>query len=133
MGIKKYKPTSAARRLTTVSDFADITRDRPEKSLTEAMKRSGGRNSTGAITSWWRGHFGLEWQRAARRTAKEAIARLAAWCGDLERGARGIGKTIVVRAARGLAAAFDLWRALKLASGGLVISLRRRIDRWRRR
>src|SRR6478736_1213424 len=50
MGIKKYKPTSATRRLTTVSDFADITRDRPEKSLTEAMKRSGGRNVHGHIT-----------------------------------------------------------------------------------
>lgn len=50
MGIKKYKPTSAARRLTTVSDFAEITRDRPEKSLTEEMRRSGGRNVHGHIT-----------------------------------------------------------------------------------
>ena len=50
MGVKSYKPTSAARRLTTVSDFADITRDRPEKSLTQAMRRSGGRNSDGHIT-----------------------------------------------------------------------------------
>jgi large subunit ribosomal protein L2 len=50
MGIKKFKPTSAARRLTTVSDFAEITRDRPEKSLTQAIKRSGGRNSDGHIT-----------------------------------------------------------------------------------
>ncbi len=50
MGIKKFKPTSASRRLTTVSDFAEITRGRPEKSLTEAMKRSGGRNSDGHIT-----------------------------------------------------------------------------------
>ncbi len=50
MGIKKFKPTSAARRLTTVSDFAEITRDRPYKGLTESMKRSGGRNSDGHIT-----------------------------------------------------------------------------------
>jgi large subunit ribosomal protein L2 len=50
MGIKKYKPTSAARRLMTVSDFADITKDTPEKSLTEPLKRSGGRNVHGHIT-----------------------------------------------------------------------------------
>ena len=50
MGIKSFKPTSAARRLTTVSDFAEITRDIPEKTLTTAMRRSGGRNSDGHIT-----------------------------------------------------------------------------------
>ena len=50
MGIKKYKPTSAARRLMTVSDFADITKDTPEKTLTEPLKRSGGRNVHGHIT-----------------------------------------------------------------------------------
>ncbi len=50
MGIKSFKPTSAARRLTTVSDFAEITRDTPEKTLTTAMRRSGGRNSDGHIT-----------------------------------------------------------------------------------
>jgi large subunit ribosomal protein L2 len=50
MGVKKFKPTSAARRLMTVSDFAEITRDRPEKSLTQSMKRSGGRNGDGHIT-----------------------------------------------------------------------------------
>ncbi|WP_224362277.1 50S ribosomal protein L2 [Hyalangium versicolor] len=50
MGIKKYKPTSAARRLMTVSDFADITKDTPEKKLTESLKRSGGRNVHGHIT-----------------------------------------------------------------------------------
>ncbi|MDY7230677.1 50S ribosomal protein L2 [Hyalangium rubrum] len=50
MGIKKYKPTSAARRLMTVSDFADITKDTPEKSLTAPLKRSGGRNVHGHIT-----------------------------------------------------------------------------------
>ena len=50
MGLKKFKPTSAARRHTTVSDFAEITRDIPNKGLTESMKRSGGRNGFGHIT-----------------------------------------------------------------------------------
>ena len=50
MGLKKYKPTSAGRRLMTTSDFAEITKDRPEKGLTESMKRSGGRNVHGHIT-----------------------------------------------------------------------------------
>src|SRR5438876_1721469 len=50
MGLKKFKPTSASRRLTTVSDFAEITKDRPEKQLTAAMRRSGGRNVHGHIT-----------------------------------------------------------------------------------
>ena len=50
MGLKKFKPTSAARRLMTVSDFAEITKDSPEKTLTTAMRRSGGRNVHGHIT-----------------------------------------------------------------------------------
>src|SRR6188768_4188333 len=50
MGLKKFKPTSAARRLMTVSDFAEITSDTPEKTLTTAMRRSGGRNVHGHIT-----------------------------------------------------------------------------------
>jgi len=50
MALKKYKPTSAARRLMTVQDFSDITRDWPEKKLTQAMRKSGGRNVHGHIT-----------------------------------------------------------------------------------
>src|SRR5208283_4426026 len=50
MGIRKFKPTSPARRLTTVSDFAEITKGTPEKTLTESMRRSGGRNVHGHIT-----------------------------------------------------------------------------------
>jgi large subunit ribosomal protein L2 len=50
MGIRKFKPTSAARRLTTVSDFAELTKAKPEKTLTESMRRSGGRNVHGHIT-----------------------------------------------------------------------------------
>ena len=51
MGVKSYKPTSAARRLMTVSDFAEITKRTPEKSLTVAKKRTGGRNAHGHITT----------------------------------------------------------------------------------
>ena len=50
MGVIKYKPTSAGRRLMTVSDFAEITKTKPEKALTESMRRSGGRNGDGHIT-----------------------------------------------------------------------------------
>ena len=51
MGVKSYKPTSAGRRLMTVSDFAEITRRKPEKKLTAAKKRTGGRNAHGHITT----------------------------------------------------------------------------------
>ncbi len=50
MPVKKYKSTSPGRRLMTVSDFAEITKKQPEKNLTAAMKRSGGRNVHGHIT-----------------------------------------------------------------------------------
>ncbi len=55
MPIRKYKPTSPARRQMTVQTFDDITVDRPYKPLTEPVKVSGGRNNTGEQTSWWRG------------------------------------------------------------------------------
>ncbi len=56
MPTKNYKPTSPGRRGMSVSDFAEITRGRPEKSLTTGrVNKSGGRNSNGRITSWHRG------------------------------------------------------------------------------
>lgn len=55
MGIRAYKPTSAGRRFYTVSDFAEITTDVPEKSLVEAKSSTGGRNHYGRITSRFRG------------------------------------------------------------------------------
>ncbi len=51
MGVKKFKPTSPGRRFATISDFAEITRTKPEKSLTEPLKKSGGRNVNGRITT----------------------------------------------------------------------------------
>lgn len=50
MGIKKFKPTTPSRRFMTGSDFAEITRDKPEKSLLLPLKKSGGRNCYGRIT-----------------------------------------------------------------------------------
>ncbi|NLE73685.1 MAG: 50S ribosomal protein L2 [Actinobacteria bacterium] len=51
MAIKSYKPTSAGRRFQTVSTFAEITTDKPEKSLLAPVNRKGGRNSYGRITT----------------------------------------------------------------------------------
>jgi large subunit ribosomal protein L2 len=51
MALKEYRPTSPARRHMTVSDFADVTKAKPEKKLTRPMKKSGGRNSHGHITT----------------------------------------------------------------------------------
>jgi len=48
--IKKYKPTSPGRRFATVSGFDEITRDRPEKSLTSELRKKAGRNVHGRIT-----------------------------------------------------------------------------------
>ena len=50
MAIKRYKPTSAGRRFMTVSAYTEITETKPERSLIEDMRKSGGRNNTGKIT-----------------------------------------------------------------------------------
>ena len=56
MGIKSFKPTSAARRFYTVADFKEITKDaEPPKALTEHQTSTGGRNNYGRITSRFRG------------------------------------------------------------------------------
>lgn len=52
---KEYKPTSAGRRGMSGLDFSEITKKRPEKSLTERLSRKGGRNCYGRITSRFRG------------------------------------------------------------------------------
>src|SRR5919197_4410498 len=55
MPLRKRKPTSAGRRFQTVSDFAEITKDTPEKSLLAPKPSTGGRNSYGRKTSRHRG------------------------------------------------------------------------------
>ena len=51
MPIKTYRPTTPTRRFQTVVSREDITRDRPEKSLVESKKRTGGRSNTGRVSS----------------------------------------------------------------------------------
>ncbi len=51
MGIKTYKPTSPGRRFITTSDFEEITKSTPEKSLLAPIKRTGGRNNNGRVTT----------------------------------------------------------------------------------
>ena len=50
MGIRQFKPVSKASRFRSVSDFAEITRTTPEKSLVEPIKKSGGRDNHGHIS-----------------------------------------------------------------------------------
>ena len=55
MAVKKFKPTSPARRFMTVSAFEEITKTEPERSLLEPLKKHAGRNAYGRITVRHRG------------------------------------------------------------------------------
>jgi large subunit ribosomal protein L2 len=55
MAIKSYKPTTPSRRHMTVLPFNEITKTEPEKSLTVALKSTGGRNKQGRMTVRHRG------------------------------------------------------------------------------
>src|SRR5919109_2192429 len=55
MGIRQFKPVTPATRFRSVSDFEEITKGTPEKSLVEPLRGSGGRNNKGHITSRYRG------------------------------------------------------------------------------
>lgn len=55
MGLKKFKPTTSSLRHTALSDFKEITKAKPEKSLLKPLRSKGGRNSYGRITVRWRG------------------------------------------------------------------------------
>ena len=49
MPLKEYKPVTPGRRGATASDYSDVTRTRPVKALTEAMRKTGGRNNVGRL------------------------------------------------------------------------------------
>lgn len=64
MPVKKFRPVTPTLRFKTVSSFVEITKTTPEKSLLEPLKKTGGRNSRGRITSR---HIGGGHKRAYRR------------------------------------------------------------------
>ena len=81
MPTKKYRPYTPSRRFMSTSDFAEVTRDRPEKSLVGRMKKSGGRNNRGRVTSRFRGGGHKRRYRTIdfRRRDKEGVpAKVAA-------------------------------------------------------
>jgi len=55
MGIRKLRPMTPATRYYSISTFEEITKTKPEKSLLAPIKKSGGRNSLGRVTSRHRG------------------------------------------------------------------------------
>lgn len=55
MGIRKHKPTTPGRRGSSVADFSELTRSTPEKSLLRPLKKTGGRNNSGRITTRHKG------------------------------------------------------------------------------
>ncbi len=69
MAVKKFKPITPSRRFMVISAFEEITRAEPEKSLMEPLKKSGGRNHHGHITSRRRGgghkrqYRRIDWKR----------------------------------------------------------------------
>jgi large subunit ribosomal protein L2 len=90
MAVKKYNPTSAGRRFQTAYDFAEITKTEPEKRLVEPLRKSGGRNALGRITSRHRGGGHKRRYRLIDfRRKKDGIpARIAAIEYDPNRSAR---------------------------------------------
>ena len=90
MALKKYKPTSPGRRFMSVSSFEEVTKSRPEKSLTEPLKKTGGRNNNGRITTRHQGGGHKRRYRVIdfKRTKDGIPAKVAAIEYDPNRSAR---------------------------------------------
>lgn len=80
MPTKQYKPTSPGRRFMVTSDYKEVTKGKPEKKLTNAKPKSGGRNSGGRITSFNRGGGGKQRYRVIdfKRNKDGIAAKVAA-------------------------------------------------------
>jgi large subunit ribosomal protein L2 len=90
MAIRKYKPTSPGRRTMSVSTFEEVTKTRPEKSLTEPLTKKGGRNNAGRITTRHQGGGHKRRYRVIdfKRTKDGVPAKVAAIEYDPNRSAR---------------------------------------------
>jgi large subunit ribosomal protein L2 len=90
MPVKKFNPTSPGRRFQTGHDFAELSKDRPEKSLTVGLRSTGGRNNQGRLTSRFMGggHKRLYRLIDFRRDKMDIPARVAAIEYDPNRTAR---------------------------------------------
>jgi large subunit ribosomal protein L2 len=90
MALKKYNPTSPGRRFMTALTFDEITKSHPEKSLTEPLRRTGGRTNRGRISIWFRGGGHKRRYRVVdfRRDKRDVPAKVAAIEYDPNRSAR---------------------------------------------
>ncbi len=90
MAIRKYKPTTPGRRISSVDTFSDITKKKPEKSLLKKRKQQAGRNSQGKITVRHRGGGAKRHVRVIdfKRTKFDVPATVASIEYDPGRGAR---------------------------------------------
>ena len=90
MGIKRVQPTSAGRRFQTFSDYSEITKQSPEKSLVTILKKSGGRNNRGRVTARRRGGGHKRYYRIIdfKRDKDNIPAKVAAIEYDPNRSAR---------------------------------------------
>src|SRR5438094_5751115 len=90
MGIRQFRPMTPATRFRSVSDFSEITKTEPEKTLLEPLRRTGGRNNKGHITSrYMSGGHKRQYRRIDFKRNKFAIpAHVAAIEYDPNRTAR---------------------------------------------
>lgn len=80
MALKTFRPLTPASRFKALPDFAEITKDKPEKALLETLKKSGGRNNNGRMTMRHRGgghkrkYRVIDFKRSKRDVIAEVIA-----------------------------------------------------------
>ena len=90
MAVKRYKPTSAGRRISSVQDFSDVTKKKPERSLVVIKKKKAGRNSAGRVTVRHRGGGAKQYIRVIdwQRKKLDILAKVSSIEYDPNRGAR---------------------------------------------